>query len=651
MSSSSSNHNAMANQQPDSENSNTVATTTTNEKQLQPPASPQQPQPTDIDSIHADLFPRHDMTASSEDPGSAFYSKATGTATTTQGAEESEFVKATWRLKLTIVMCMLALPIGCHYLEATVGTLKTALKHNMNINNTQFSILVSAVNLVNTILPMLAGFFIDDLRSLGSIRGTSLVSIIVFLGSVLVSIGSTKSSYPIMVVGQVVYGLASGMIVTMQEGILSRWFRDRQIAIIIGVHLCVARLTKFIAKLVCYPIVTSSGSSSTPLYVAMLLCAMGVITNGIYWIVMVRNGWATSNGKEIAQPKQKYENRSVMGSMAVVNSHHQPYNSDVISQVTGTRAAAANRLKSKYSLKLLLFLPSTFWMVPWMQLIFSSVLSSFEDVATEFVEFRYSTTSVMAGYQSSLTQVVPIVAAPVMGLVVHRFGKRLTNLFVAAIVLVVSMVLLAYTWVVPAVGMILISLSLALGPVSILTSTSMLLPHELSGTGMALHKCANNIGTTIVSVIVGYVQDLTYHDGNSADNARDLQNEYDGVLVCYLVMAGCATLVVGIFWLMDRKILDGWLQADKFERERRLQAAKHEQEEEERAYRYPYYAVAPAEQEERRDKALQRIGSLLRKNKSYVYIGFYTFWFIVSWAVFFTFALMPLYQNYQSKFA
>lgn len=223
--------------------------------------------------------------------------------------------------------------------------------------------------------------------------------------------------------------------------------------------------------------------------------------------------------------------------------------------------------------------------------------------------------------------------------------------FAATIVLVVSMVLLAYTWVVPAVGMVLISLSLALGPVSILTSTSMLLPHELSGTGMALHKCANNIGTTIVSVIVGYVQDLTYHDGNSADNERDLQSEYDGVLVCYLVLAGCATLVVVIFWLMDRKILDGWLQADKFERDRRLKVAKHEQEEEERAYRYPYYAVAPAEQEERRNKALQRIGSLLRKNKSYVYIGFYLFWFLVSWVVFFTFALMPLYQNYQSKFA
>ena len=121
------NHNATADQQPDSENSSTVVT---HEKQLQPPTPSPPPPTTDIDSIHADLFPRYDMTASSEDPGSAFYSKATGTTSSAAAShQESEFVKATWRLKLTIVMCMLALPIGCHYLEATVGTLKTALKH------------------------------------------------------------------------------------------------------------------------------------------------------------------------------------------------------------------------------------------------------------------------------------------------------------------------------------------------------------------------------------------------------------------------------------------------------------------------------------------------------------------------------------------
>ena len=89
----------------------------------------------------------------------------------------------------------------------------------MQINNTQFGILVSAVTLVNTILPLLAGVFIDDLSSLGSIRATTLVSIVIFIGSMLVSIGSGRNSYSIMVTGQIVYGLGGGMIVTMQEGI------------------------------------------------------------------------------------------------------------------------------------------------------------------------------------------------------------------------------------------------------------------------------------------------------------------------------------------------------------------------------------------------------------------------------------------------
>lgn len=88
----------------------------------------------------------------------------------------------------------------------------------MQINNTQFGILVSAVTLVNTVLPLLAGFFIDDLSSLGSIRGTSLVSLVILIGSLLVSIGSVQNSYPIMITGQITYGLGGGMIVTMQEG-------------------------------------------------------------------------------------------------------------------------------------------------------------------------------------------------------------------------------------------------------------------------------------------------------------------------------------------------------------------------------------------------------------------------------------------------
>ncbi|KAG0176763.1 hypothetical protein DFQ29_005669 [Apophysomyces sp. BC1021] len=497
-----------------------------------------------------------------------------------QHGEESPDVS--WKFKALILLCMLTIPVGSHYLDATVGTLKTALKHSMHINNTQFSILLSAVSLVNTLLPLLAGTFVDDTSGFGSIRFTTMVSLLIFVGSLMVSFAATYSNYPLMVGGQIATGLGSGMIVTTQEGILSRWFRDSEIAIIIGVMLCCSRLTKFIAKLTCYPIAHATGSTNTPIYIATLLCALAVAMNGVYWIAMYRSGRATATGKELAQPKN--------------HTHHFSGPSSTF----------------RWTPKVLLYLPALFWMVPWMQLVMSSVLSSFNDIAT-------------------LTQVVPIVIAPIMGVVVHRFGKRLTS---RALVLLLSMVLLAYTWVTPAAGMIIFSLALALGPVGLLSATSLLLPHELAGTGMGLHKCANNIGTTIVSVLVGYVQDLTYHDGDASDDEADLRTEYDGVMILYIVLTVGSVAGAVVFWFLDRHWLNGFLQADKSERDRQLALVKEAQEQQKQQLGLGEVPL------------LDRVGSQLRPAKTFIFVGVFGFWLLVSWAVFFTFSLMPIYEGY-----
>lgn len=207
------------------------------------------------------------------------------------------------------------------------------------------------------------------------------------------------------------------------------------------------------------------------------------------------------------------------------------------------------------------------------------------------------------------------------------------------------MVLLAYTWVNPAVGMIIFSFALALGPVSVLSSTALLLPHELAGTGMGLHKCANNIGTTIVSVLVGYVQDLTYHDGNPHDDVSDLQKEYEGVMILYMCIAAAATLVVVVFWLMDRYILKGWLQADKKERQKRLDLVQSKEQDEKTLYMHTNQEELRKINQEKMT-ALNMIGSRLSEKKSYLYVACFVFWLLVSWVIFFAFALMPIYEDY-----
>lgn len=74
----------------------------------------------DTDSIHEDLFPEQTHTSS------VLYSKEP--TLSSASTVDDIFLKASTSLKVVILICMLALPVGCHYLEATVGTLKTALK-------------------------------------------------------------------------------------------------------------------------------------------------------------------------------------------------------------------------------------------------------------------------------------------------------------------------------------------------------------------------------------------------------------------------------------------------------------------------------------------------------------------------------------------
>jgi MFS family permease len=249
----------------------------------------------------------------------------------------------------------------------------------MHINNTQFSILVSSVTLVNTILPLLAGVFIDDINGIGSIRATTMVSIVIFIGSLLVSIGAGIASYPCMMVGQIVYGLGGGMIVTMQEGILSRWFRDKELAIVIGIMLCVARLTKWVAKMVAYPVINSTGSTDWPIHIATIFCASGAIINAIYWIVMWKKGLATISGKEIIQYRGTYKNDFEQQHQTKLDEkNNDGYEHSFVSSFHQHQ----QKKSFKWSYSILLYLPKTFWMIPLVQLTMSSVLSSFDDVAT-----------------------------------------------------------------------------------------------------------------------------------------------------------------------------------------------------------------------------------------------------------------------------
>lgn len=107
-----------------------------------------------------------------------------------------------------------------------------------------------------------------------------------------------------------------------------------------------------------------------------------------------------------------------------------------------------------------------------------------------------------------------------------------------------SLLLLELTPLNPVVGMLLFSLSLALGPVGLVSSVPIILPLSMVGTGMGLIKSGTNIGASLFDIFSGLLQDADPNKG------------YTGVIIFFIVIAALATLAGIVLCILDHTIYD-----------------------------------------------------------------------------------------------
>lgn len=101
--------------------------------------------------------------------------------------------------------------------------------------------LQSSVSIVNTILPVLGGIFLD---AFGTVPGSILTTVLIASGNVLVAASTSSASMPMMITGRILYGIGSGTVVIVQETILSQWFQGRSLAGVIALMMTISRLVR-----------------------------------------------------------------------------------------------------------------------------------------------------------------------------------------------------------------------------------------------------------------------------------------------------------------------------------------------------------------------------------------------------------------------
>ncbi|KAJ1899823.1 hypothetical protein LPJ66_001873 [Kickxella alabastrina] len=422
------------------------------------------------------------------------------------------------------LVCALLISVGSHYSAHTLGALKSTIKKELDITNTQYGALQSTVSAVNTILPVLGGLFID---SFGTTSGSLIATFLIMLGNLIISISTHSRSFSTMVAGRILYGLGSGTITVVQETILGSWFKGKGLALTIAIQITTSRIASFLSMGMAIPIADRFGFYGAAFWANFLVCALSFAINIVYMIAMRR-----------------------------------------IRKDTPDNMLNRLRTKHRFNPRLILFFFGIYWMFIFESFTLGGGWNSFLHINSELIKLRFGVNDAVAAWSASISQIMPIFLVPFLGWFFDTYGLRTDMLMVSSVLFTVSMVLLGFTMVTPIIGLVIFSISLALGPLAEITAISLILPSSSLGTGLGIYKSSMSIGSTIVDIVIGVLQD------RGSRLIEDSKHSYNYVMAFFVLWGVLSTFVASSIFFTDRFKWKSLLRCNAEERVETYHAVK-----------------------------------------------------------------------------
>lgn len=138
---------------------------------------------------------------------------------------------------------------------------------------TYFSLLYTVYSVPNIVLPFFGGFFTDKFGA--------RICLLVFcgfitLGQFIVALGLSMKSWPIMLIGRVIYGFGGESMGVANSAILSEWFKGKELAFAFGINLSISRLGSVMNNLVS-PTLADSVDIQFAFWFGVILCGSSVL--------------------------------------------------------------------------------------------------------------------------------------------------------------------------------------------------------------------------------------------------------------------------------------------------------------------------------------------------------------------------------------
>lgn len=398
-----------------------------------------------------------------------------------------------------VLLFIMFITFGSYWVFDAPGAIFTQLQQwfgkdnytrSMNLN------LYSVYSYPNMILCFFGGYIID--RVTGVRWGSIIFCGFILLGEMMFCLGIQFKLYYLALVGRFVFGLGGESLTVAQNTYTARWFDGKQLALAFGLVLSFSRI-----------------GSAVNFAVTPFLTRIGVP-------VAIWFGGATCVFSFVA---------------CVWLASLDWYGKGKVKKVQASDEAI--------SFKHILRFPLSTWIIYGVCVFFYIGILTFYTVASDIMQHtgrKYSEDT--ATLFTSIPNFVSIIAAPLFGFIIDRFGRSVWWIILSSAMLVVAHVMFlgnANEWFF--IHPIPIMLWLGVGYSMLASSLWPLLPYiiqqNMLGTAYGAMTAVQNAGLAVFPQIIGALQD--------ANGIKDTRLQYT---LPILIFIGCTGVAFGLGWLL-----------------------------------------------------------------------------------------------------
>ena len=299
--------------------------------------------------------------------------------------------------------------------------------------------------------------------------------------------------------------------------IIVRWFKGKELALAMGLEMSTARIGTTLALVTSIPLAEALHGVSMPILICLIMLCIGMISFFVFTVM------------------DKKLDRSD-AEEGIVNDEESFKISDIVVI-----------LKSK-----------GWWLIAILCLLFYSGVFPFIKFATDLMINKFHITEKFAGIIPGMLTVGAIAMTPFFGNLYDRKGKGATIMIIGAFLLVFvhvmfSIPFFSQTWI--AVFLIIVlGVAFSLVPSAMWPSVPKIIPEKQLGTAYGLIFMVQNIGLSLVPLLIGWVLDKFCIEGTRLmDGAEVPAYNYTLPMIIFAVFGLLAILFAYLLKAEDKK--------------------------------------------------------------------------------------------------